>query len=151
MNRLAIPLTQAPAKSDNKLHVLEQELRKDQIKVTEQRNSQGADNAQVATPQQAVEQAIVQPVNVTFNNVPNKLGEFNTIISTMYGTQGLNGQEAEAMVLSTLDARRPIDRIVDTSQDGYNLLANQFSLPKMSEKALKQSKKSHKLGSQYMG
>lgn len=150
MNRLAIPLSQAPPKSDKKLHDLEQELRKDQIQATEQRNSQIADNAQVPTPNQAVEQALVNPVNATFNNVPNKLGEFNTIISSMWSTQGLNGQAAEAMFLSTLDARRPVDRITDTSQDGYNLLANQFSLPKMSDKALKQSKKTHKLGSQWM-
>lgn len=129
------------------LSTLEEELRRDEITMTAQRNSQFAENGEQPTPQQAAQQKVVQPVNVTFNNVENKLGDYSRLVAQFDNTNVYNGIAAEAMVLSTLESRRPIDKILDDSQDGYSLLSNSFNLVSRSEKAMKKDKKMSKLGS----
>ncbi len=129
------------------LATLEDELRRDEITMTAQRTSQFAENGEQPTAQQAAQQRVVQPVNVTFENVENKLGDYSRLVAQFENTNVYNGLAAEAMVLSTLDSRRGIDRVLDDSQDGYSLLSNSFNLVSRSEKNMKKDKKISKLGS----
>lgn len=123
------------------LRELEDQLRKDEIRMTAQRNSEIAQTAEQPTPEQAAVQSIVKPVNPTFHNYENKLGDFSNLVKQMYTTGGFNGISADALTLSTLDSRRPIDRILDDSGDGYSLLSNSFGLADRSEKQMKRDKK----------
>lgn len=134
-------------KEKSDLRTLQDELRRDEIVMTAQRNSQIANNAEQPTAKQAAQQEAVNPVNRTFDNVENKLGDYSNLVAQFRSTNVYNGISAEAMVLSTLDARRPIDKIVDDSQDGYSLLANSFDLVHASDKNMKKTKKRSKLGS----
>ena len=137
----------------NKLEVLEKELRKDEITATTERVSSMAGNFQEPTPEQREQQHYLKSqsmpvVNATFNNVDNKLADFSMIIKQMYSTNGLTGTAVEAMLMTTLDGRRDIERVTDDTQDGYDFLANTFGLVDKSKK--QQKKKKPKLNSTWL-
>ncbi len=121
-------------------------LRQDAADITSSKSS-----AQAGGPQEySVEeqkQADQFPDNTTklYNNQPNPLGDYSSLVSQLQGYQGSLG---DSFVMKTLDSRRTVSKIVDHSGDGYNMIANTFVLHDQAEKAYRKAKKNPKLRNQ---
>jgi len=124
-NASAAVLKKPAAQSANSLKALEKILRSDQIQAQSSRDSQFAGGLSAPTPQMRDQQARYAPQPVQFNERGNPLGDYSLLVRQMNGSQSSN---FDGFVISTLETRNSADRLADTSQDGYSMLANTFQL-----------------------
>jgi hypothetical protein len=122
----------------SKLLKLEEELRKDQIKVDIQQDGEFGWGSAYPNKHMQEQQRKYLPLISQYKHEPQLLGDFSMLVSQMEGQQSpIN----DAFILSTLEARRPAYKLSDTSGDGYNMLANTFGLHAISQKTMKRHAK----------
>jgi hypothetical protein len=133
--------------SKSQLDKLYANLKEDQVSYAQSVSSQGQQSTQTPTREEKKMQQETNPLQGLQNHAfSNALGDYSQLCSQFSG-KGFKSSAENAMVVATLDSRRNMERIEDTSTDGYSLLTNSFGLITQSEKNQKKSAKLPKLAS----
>jgi hypothetical protein len=129
---------QVQEEEKDRLLMLEEELRKDQIKSDICQDGEFSWGTPYPDPHMRQQQRKYLPLISQYKHEPQLLGDFSMLVSQMEGQQS---SANDAFILSTLESRRPAYKLSDTSGDGYNLLANTFGLGTISAKSMKRQAK----------
>ena len=129
---------------DAKLRALEEMLRGNEERHTEQVTSQQAGTGQFATVNQNVLQRRYLGQDVNVKGQDEKLGSFNSLLSQQDQVQS---EIEKAMAMNTLDKKSELWRL-DQLNNNLSALGTQFGLDVSSQRQYKKAKKIHRLSQQ---
>ena len=129
---------------DGKLRALEEMLRGNEEKHTEQVTSQQAGTGQFATVNQNVLQRRYLGQDVNVKGQDEKLGSFNNLLRQQDQVQS---EIEKAMAMNTLDKKSELWRL-DQLNNNLSALGTQFGLDVSSQRQYKKAKKIHRLSQQ---
>lgn len=126
----------------NKLTRLHETLKRDQADWTKTRDSAGQGASETPTPEMA-ELMAKDPTAQQYNSYANALGDYSLLVQQFPAT--LKTTSENAFIVTSLDSRTNMAKIEDDTNDGYNLLSNQFGIMQQSEKSRKKAKGEQRL------
>ena len=135
---------QVTGNDDAKLRALEEMLRGNEERHTEQVTSQQAGTGQFATVNQNVLQRRYLGQDVNVKGQDEKLGSFNSLLSQQDQVQS---EIEKAMAMNTLDKKSELWRL-DQLNNNLSALGTQFGLDVSSQRQYKKAKKIHRLSQQ---
>ena len=135
---------QVTGNDDAKLRALEEMLRGNEERHTEQVTSQQAGTGQFATVNQNVLQRRYLGQDVNVKGQDEKLGSFNSLLSQQDQVQS---EIEKAMAMNTLDKKSELWRL-DQLNNHLSALGTQFGLDVSSQRQYKKAKKIHRLSQQ---
>ena len=135
---------QVTGNDDAKLRALEEMLRGNEEKHTEQVTSQQAGTGQFATVNQNALQRRYLGQDVNVKGQDEKLGSFNSLLNQQDQVQS---EIEKAMAMNTLDKKSELWRL-DQLNNNLSALGTQFGLDVSSQRQYKKAKKIHRLSQQ---
>ena len=129
---------------DAKLRALEEMLRGNEERHTEQVTSQQAGTGQFATVNQNALQRRYLGQDVNVKGQDEKLGSFNSLL---YQQDLVQSEIEKAMAMNTLDKKSELWRL-DQLNNNLSALGTQFGLDVSSQRQYKKAKKIHRLSQQ---
>ena len=129
---------------DGKLRALEEMLRGNEERHTEQVTSQQAGTGQFATVNQNTLQRRYLGQDINIKGQDEKLGNFNSLLNQQDQVQS---EIEKAMAMNTLDKKSELWRL-DQLNNNLSALGTQFGLDVSSQRQYKKAKKIHRLSQQ---